>query len=62
MEAFFLPETYDLMDNSQIIIEISQSSSKQTFDSHPGGTNEVFPHTDFIPETIFILGDNDCGS
>ena len=61
--AFFLPETYlDMMDNFQIIIEISQSSSKQTFDLRPEGTNEVFPPTDFIPETIFILSDYDRGS
>ena len=60
---FFLPETYvDMMDNFQIIIEISQSSSKQTFDLRPEGTNEVFPPTDFIPETIFILSDYDRGS
>ena len=61
--AFFLPETYlDMMDNFQIIIEISQSSSKQTCALRPEGTNEVFSPTDFIPETIFILSDNDRGS
>ena len=61
--AFFLPETYlDMMDNFQIIIGISQSSSKQTFALRPEGTNEVFPPTDFIPETIFILSDYDRGS
>ena len=51
-----------MMDNFQIIIEISQLSSKQTFDLRPEGTNEVFPPTDFIPETIFILSDYDRGS
>ena len=35
---------------------------KQTFDLRPQGTNEVFPPTDFTPETVFILSDNDCGS
>ena len=61
--AFSLPETnLDMMENFQIIIEISQPSSKQTFYLRLEGKNEVFSPTDFIPVTIFILSDNDRGS